>query len=105
MLANDAAHLDYFQLVRDAKRLDRSRCTIARKVALLADCSTQHLQPVLEALFARAGINVTVHLGEFDTLQQEILDPTSSLYAFAPDVVVLLQSTNALRDRVLRCPG
>jgi len=105
MLSDDAAHLDYFTLVREAKRLDRSRCTIARRLAVLADCSTQHLQPVLEVLFARAGIDVTLHLGGFDTIQQEILDATSSLYACAPQVVVLLQSTNALRDRYFDARG
>ncbi len=99
MLSDDAAHLDYFALVRAAKHLDRSRCTLRRRVALLGDCSIQYLQPVLEVLFARAGIDVTLHLGEFDTIQQEILDPDSALYVFRPDAVVLLQSTNALRDR------
>ena len=105
MLSDDTAHLDYFALVREAKRLDRSRCTVRRTVAVLADCSTQHLQPVLEALFARAGIDATVHLGEFDTIEQEILDPSSALYAVAPDCVVLLQSTQALRDRYFDARG
>jgi FkbH-like protein len=105
MLSDDTAHLDYFALVREAKRLDRSRCTVRRTVAVLADCSTQHLQPVLEALFARAGIDATVHLGEFDTIEQEILDPSSALYAVAPDCVVLLQSTSALRDRYFDARG
>lgn len=105
MLSNDASHLDYFKLVKEAKKLDRSKCTVKKKVAVLADCSTQHLQPVLEALFARASIDAKIHLGEFDTIQQEILDEGSGLYQFSPDVVVLLQSTNALRDRFFDARG
>ncbi len=105
MLSDDSAHLEYFALVRQARHLDHSRCTIRRNVALLADSSTQHLQPILEVLFVRAAIDATIHLGEFDTIEQEVFDPTSALYAFAPDVVVLLQCTNALRDRYFDARG
>jgi FkbH-like protein len=99
MFSHDASHLDYFKLLKERKRLDTSTLTIKRRVAVLADFSTQQLVPLLEILFARAGIAAKVHEGEFSTIETEVFDPASSLWRFEPEVVLLLRSTNALRDR------
>jgi FkbH-like protein len=105
MLTHDTAHLDYFALTKQAKRLDRSKCTSKLKVAVLADFATQQLATVLDVLFVRAGIDAQLHVADFGTIDQQVLDPASALYTFKPDVVLLLQCTQSLRERYFESRG
>ena len=41
----------------------------------------------------RPGIALEMHVGAFNTYAQDILDPASTLYRFAPDVVLLAIQT------------
>lgn len=97
MLKNDRSALDYGRLVKRAKHL-ASGSGSKFKLALLADVSTQHLVPVLRVLFSDNGFDLEVYEAGFDTLQVETLDPTSRLYAFGPNAIVILQSTVKLRN-------
>lgn len=97
MLTCDCSHLDYFKLAQERRRLDCTRLSSRLKVAVLADCDTQHLVPLLEVLFARSGVAAEIYAAEFDTIEQEVLDENSGLYAFGPEIVLLLQTTNVLR--------
>jgi len=96
MLKNDRSALDYAQLLKRAKRLGPVSGP-KLKVALLADVSTQHLVPLLRVLFADHGVDVELYEAGFDTIELESRDPNSALYAFAPQVMVLLQSTMKLK--------
>jgi FkbH-like protein len=54
------------------------------------------LEPAIPLLRAEAfvrGIDLTVQLGDFNAYVQEILDPESFLYRFAPDAVILAVRT------------
>ena len=92
MLKPDRSELDYFQLVKRARRLEPGDGRKLR-LALLADVSTQHLVPLLRVLFAGNGLNVEIYEGAYDAVELEALDPGSGLYRAAPEVVVILQST------------
>jgi FkbH-like protein len=105
MLTADTTHLDYFKLLKEARRLDVSTLRARVRVALLSDASTQHLVPLLRVLLARAGFAADIYAAEFDTMDTEILDPTSALHAFAPDFVVLLPAPRALAARYERARG
>ena len=88
--------LDYFELVRASRRLDSSSLPSVR-IALLADSSTQHLVPLLKVLFHRQGFQCVVYEAAFDAIELEVYDANSGLYSFAPDIVVILNSVQALR--------
>ena len=110
VLTSDTTHLDYFRLVREERRLGATAAGAAARlgrlrVAVLSDASTQHLVPLLRVLFARAGFSAELFAAEFDTVETQILDSTSELYRFAPDAVVLLPATNALRARYHQALG
>ncbi|HET6413604.1 MAG TPA: HAD-IIIC family phosphatase [Anaeromyxobacter sp.] len=97
MLKPDRSELDYLELLRKAKRLPPP--TGQRlKLALLGDVSTQHLVPLLRALFASNGVEAEVYEAGFDTVELEALDPASGLYAFGADVVAILQSSVKLKS-------
>lgn len=86
----------YSFFVRSEKLLDRLIGSDAWqprrrvKVALLSSSTTALLTPVLRAVGFREGIELEIHEGVYGNYRQEILDPSSALYRFQPDIVVLL---------------
>ena len=65
--------------------------------AVLRSFTVEPVVPILRAAAFTRGIELTVHIGEFNAYAQEILDPKSALYRFGPDAVVLAVQT---RDAV-----
>ncbi|GAA0294602.1 HAD-IIIC family phosphatase [Kineococcus aurantiacus] len=59
------------------------------KVAVLGSYTTTQLTQLLPLACARAGVEVEVHECGYGQFRTELLDPTSALHAFDPDVVVL----------------
>lgn len=63
------------------------------RLALLRSFTVEPLVPLLQAAAFVHGIALEVHVGAFNTYAQDILDPASALYHFAPDVVLLAVQT------------
>jgi FkbH-like protein len=61
----------------------------ARRIALLSSFSIEFLHDALVATAFAAGTRLEVYQPAFATFRQEILDPSSRLYAEQPDFVVL----------------
>ena len=70
------------------------------RIALLADCATQHLATIMRAIAARNGVQAEVYEGNYDGVDLEILDPNSALYTFNPQYVVVLLSSEKLKARL-----
>ena len=68
MLKSDRSELDYFALMKRARGLPSSANRQLR-VAILADVSTQHLSPLLRALFASNGVEVEIYEAGFDAIK------------------------------------
>lgn len=98
MLA-DRADLEYFALLEEARRGPARELRQTVRLALLADFTTAQLVPLLQALFARAGVGLSVHEAGFDAAEAEAFDPVSALHAFAPDMVLIGSATPALVAR------
>src|SRR4029450_8682454 len=62
-------------------------------------CATQLISILIRVLGHRQGINIEIYDAAFDTIDTEILDASSDLYAFEPEAIVLLHTVNALRVR------
>jgi FkbH-like protein len=97
LLKNDRTELDYSRLVKRARLLPQ-RGGAGLKVALLADVSTQHLAPLLKVLFHDNSIEAELYEAGYDTVELEAFDPSSALYAFEPDLVVIIQSIWKLKS-------
>jgi hypothetical protein len=52
--------LDYFALSKEAKGLKTSSAAKVVRIALLADCATQHLATIMRAIAARNNIRAEV---------------------------------------------
>jgi FkbH-like protein len=61
---------------------------VPARVAFLRSFTVEPALPLLRAAAAIAGIDVTPWVGDFNTYQQEVIDPSSRLYAFDPTVIV-----------------
>jgi FkbH-like protein len=93
--------LDYFALVKEAKALNVSGAAKVIRIALLADCATQHLADIMRAIAARNNVQAEVYEGNYDGVDIEILDANSALYAFqrafrAQSQATIIQSTFVL---------
>ncbi|WP_432484824.1 HAD-IIIC family phosphatase [Kineococcus esterisolvens] len=70
-------------------RVDLPAAPRRARVAVLGSYTTTQLTNLLPLACARAGVDVEVYECGYGLYRQELLDPTSGLHAFAPDVVVL----------------
>ena len=66
--------LDYFALAKEAKALNISGAAKVIRIALLADCATQHLADIMRAIAARNNVQAEVYEGNYDGVDLEILD-------------------------------
>jgi FkbH-like protein len=92
--------LDYLELVAEARRLDDRARPKSLRLAILADCATQHLVPLIRVLFARRGVNCIVYEGGYDSVEIESLDATSQLYQFKPDIIVILCASEKVKAKL-----
>jgi FkbH-like protein len=92
----------YGFFVKCEKLLDRivaSGCWQPRRksrLAILGSSTTSLLAPVLRAAGFRCGLQLETYEGVYGNYQQEILDPNSGLYAFRPDLAVMLVNSRDL---------
>jgi FkbH-like protein len=77
-------------------RLDQLRDKLSLAKFKLAILRSFTVEPILALLRAEAfayGIDLEIHVGDFNTYVQDIVDAQSSLYRFAPDAVILAVRT------------
>jgi FkbH-like protein len=66
---------------------------VSYRLAIPRSFTVEPAIPLLRAGAFVHGIDLTVQLGDFNAYAQEILDPDSSLYRFAPDAVIIAART------------
>jgi FkbH-like protein len=66
------------------------------RLAFLRSFTVEPVVPLIRAMSILHGIDLTVQVSDFNTYAQDVLDPTSSLYAFDPQIVVFAVQTRDL---------
>ncbi len=84
----------FSQLKKNLKNDFSSLKTI--RVALLGDTATQFLNQALRGTGYDAGFNLQIWEADFNQIERQVLDPTSELYEFNPELVILFQSSHKL---------
>jgi FkbH-like protein len=95
--------LNYFELLKGAESLSVPENARTVRLAVLADCATQHLVTMIKVLGARNGIRVDVYEGGYDGIDLEILNKESGLYSFDPQYIIVLMSSEKLKERLYDC--
>jgi len=99
--------LDYFKLLKESRETSASERPANKKIrlAVIGDCATQHLTVLLRVLFSRHGLDADIYEGAFDAAEGEARNPRSGLYRHDPEVVIVLNTVQALRDKFYQRSG
>jgi FkbH-like protein len=69
------------------------------KIALLGDTATQFLATALRGTGFDAGLDLQIWESDFNQIERQVFDPTSELYQFEPQIVIIFQSTHKLLSK------
>ncbi|WP_225187527.1 HAD-IIIC family phosphatase [Bradyrhizobium sp. IC3195] len=84
-------------LRKKAKPIARGSVQERLRLALIGGYNLYPLHELVEHLLAIRGIDCQRFLGEYDNFVSDILDGSSSLYAFKPDIVFILPNAGRCR--------
>ena len=68
------------------------------KVALVGDTATQFLNTAIRGIGISRGYNIDIFEAEYNQVEHQFMDPTSDLYQFDADFIVVFQSTHKLGE-------
>lgn len=75
------------------------------KVAVLGDTATQFLVQALRGTGYDNGFDLDIFEAEFNQVERQVLDPSSELYEFQPEVVIIFQSAHKLLGKYNKYKG
>ena len=68
-------------------------------MSLVGDTATQFLATAIRGMGVERGYNIDLFEAEYNQVERQFLDPTSELYNFDADFIVLFQSTHKLGEK------
>ena len=68
------------------------------KLAVVGDTATQLLCTAIRGIGVECGYNLDLFEAEYNQVERQLLDPTSDLYQFEADFIVIFQSTHKLGE-------
>ena len=66
------------------------------KAALIGDTATQLLATAIRGAGVEHNLNIRLYEAGYNQVEQQVANPTSELFAFAPEYVIVFQSTHKL---------
>ena len=93
------AELPLHKLIASGRKVSPQSCARVVRIAVLGDAATQHYCQALAATMKLRGVWPELYEAEFDTIRQEVLDPTSGFNEFQPQFVILFNVVQALESR------
>ena len=85
--------------LRELKKLAKVELnTPQTKVAILGDTATQLLVTAIKGEAIDRGFSLDLFEGEYSQVERQLMDPTSELYEFDADIIVVFQSTHKLGE-------
>ena len=85
---------DFIQLKKNIKKDFSNLKSI--KVAVLGDTATQFLAMALKGLGYNRSINLDIWEADYNQIEGQILVPTSELYSFEPEIIIIFRSSQKL---------
>ncbi|HEY8928402.1 MAG TPA: HAD-IIIC family phosphatase [Mucilaginibacter sp.] len=94
---------DFTTLLKNLKKNTDGFKTI--KLAVLADSASQFAVKAIKATGIEHGIKYDVFEADYNQIDRQVFDPTSELYEFEPEYVLILRSTEKLIKQFYHLPG
>ena len=69
------------------------------KVALLGDTSTQFLKQAIRGTGFEQGFDINIWEANFNQIERQVFDPSSELFEFNPEVIIIFYSAHKLLDK------
>ena len=92
------------KILKDARKHAKAAKASERydiKIAVLGSCSIQYFAMLLRHYLYNEGITADIYEGEYNGIMMDVLDASSELYAFAPDVVIIIPDYRDIKE----CPA
>lgn len=91
---------DVNHLITYARRLSKAAVgqETGKRVAVLGTCNIQYFTQVLKCILFRDGFEVLLYEGDYDGVKMDALDDKSLMYAFEPEIIVLLPDYRDVKD-------
>ncbi|HXI09859.1 MAG TPA: hypothetical protein VNK06_03555, partial [Thermodesulfobacteriota bacterium] len=86
----DLGFNDYFRRLKEAEEAVAATNPAPLRIAVLRSYTSEMIEPVLRLRLLLEGYSPEFLFGDYNKYVQEVLDPGSALYAFRPDMVLLL---------------
>ena len=74
------------------------------KIALLGDSATQFLAQGICGAGYNVGLNLDIWEADFNQIERQVFDPSSDLYAFEPEIVIIFFSSHKLLCKYNKLP-
>lgn len=71
------------------------------RLAVLGNCATQFFSEAIEGLGKLSGINLSVFDADYNQIDEQLLEPSSEVYLYKPDEILLWISTEKLYEEYL----
>lgn len=84
-------------LLKAGRKASKVKINGDTKIAVLGTCSIQHIVQVLRAILLADGVKAEFYEGEYNGIRMDILDDSSPLYSFNPDIVIILPDYRDVR--------
>ena len=89
--------IDFSLLKKNLKKSIEGFKTI--RMAILGDSATQFVAQAIKGMGVENKLNLVIFEAEFNQIDQQIFDPSSDLYNFAADIVLIFQSGHKLLNK------
>jgi len=89
--------VDFTYLKRNLKKSVEGFKTI--RLAILGDSATQFVVQAIKGMGVESALNLDVFEAEFNQIDRQILDPSSELYEFNAEVILIFQSSHKLLQK------
>lgn len=86
-----------FKELRNAIKINLSELSTV-KLSLVGDTATQLFATALKGYGVLRGYNIELFEAEYNQVERQLFDPTSDLYQFDADFIVIFQSTHKLGE-------
>ena len=86
------------ELKKLVKNSQKDTKSVSIKVSLVGDTAIQLLCTAIRGMGIERGYNIDLYEAEYNQVERQLFDPTSDLYQFNADFIVIFQSTHKLGE-------